>query len=82
MKDVARANYMAATSPIDNHLGEVFNVGSGTCYSIQEIANAISLNQTYIPERKGEMDTTFADITKIKNIIGWEPEIDVLEWLK
>ena len=82
VKDVARANYMAATSPVDNHLGEVFNVGSGTCYSIQEIANAISLNQTYIPERTGEMDTTFADISKIKNIIGWEPEIDVLEWLK
>ena len=82
VKDVARANYMAATLPVDNHLGEVFNVGSGTCYSIQEIANAISLNQTYIPERKGEMDTTFADISKIKNIIGWEPEIDVLEWLK
>ena len=88
VKDVARANYMAATSPllyhdqIDNHIGEVFNVGSGTCYTIQEIANAISLNQTYIPERKGEMDTTFADITKIDKLIGWKPEIDVLDWLK
>ena len=82
VKDVARANYMAATSPVDNHLGEVFNVGSGTCYSIQDIANTISLNQTYIPERKGEMDTTFADISKIKKVIGWEPEIDVLDWLK
>ena len=88
VKDVARANYMAATSPllyhdqIDNHLGEVFNVGSGTCYTIQQIANTISLNQTYIPERKGEMDTTFADITKIEKVIGWKPEIDVLDWLK
>ena len=82
VKDVARANHMAATLPVDNHLGEVFNVGSGTCYTIQEIANAISLNQTYIPERKGEMDTTFADITKIKKVIGWKPEIDVLDWLK
>ena len=82
VKDVARANHMAATLPIDKHLGEVFNVGSGTCYTIQEIANAISLNQTYIPERKGEMDTTFADITKIEKVIGWKPEIDVLDWLK
>ena len=82
VKDVARANHMAATLPVDGHLGEVFNVGSGTCYTIQEIANAISLNQTYIPERKGEMDTTFADITKIEKVIGWKPEIDVLDWLK
>ena len=82
VKDVARANYMAAFSSLDNHLGQVFNVGSGTCYTIQQIADAISDNQTYIPERTGEMDTTFADITKIGEVIGWKPEIDVLEWLK
>ena len=82
VKDVARANYMAATSPLDNHLGQVFNVGSGTCYTIQQIADSISTNQTYIPERTGEMDTTFADITKIGEVIGWKPEIDVLKWLK
>ena len=82
VKDVARANYMAATSPLDNHLGQVFNVGSGTCYTIQQIADSISTNQTYIPERVGEMDTTFADITKIGEVIGWKPEIDVLKWLK
>ena len=82
VKDVARANYMAAMGCLDDHLGQVFNVGSGTCYTIQQIANAISLNQTYIPERKGEMDTTFADITKIGKVIGWKPEIDVLDWLK
>ena len=37
--------------------------------------NTISLNQTYIPERKGEIDTTFADITMIEKVIGWKPEI-------
>ena len=82
VQDVAKANYLAATSELDGHFGEVFNVGSGSCYSIQQIADAISDNQTYIPTRKGEMDTTFADISKIKKVIGWEPEIDVLDWLK
>ena len=82
VQDVARANYLAATTPLDDYLGEVFNVGSGTCYTVQQIADAISDNQTYIPTRKGEMDTTFADISKIKKVIGWEPEIDVLDWLK
>ena len=82
VQDVARANYLAATTPLDDYLGEVFNVGSGTCYTVKQIADAISNNQTYIPTRKGEMDTTFADISKIKKVIGWEPEIDVLDWLK
>jgi len=60
----------------------VFNVGSGKNYSVQQIADSISDNQTYIAERSGEMDTTLADITKIGKTIGWEPEVDVLEWIK
>ena len=50
--DVARANYLASLMPgVRDHLGEVFNVGSGVNYSVQEIADAISDNQTYIPKR-------------------------------
>jgi UDP-glucose 4-epimerase len=79
--DVAKANYLAATSNIDGYYGQVFNVGSGKNYSIQEIADVISTNQTYIPERSGEMDTTIANIDKIGGVIGWKPEVDVIEWI-
>jgi|TARA_B100000073_G_scaffold240103_2_gene201197 UDP-glucose 4-epimerase len=82
VKDVARANYLAAMMPLKGHAGEVFNVGSGKCYSIKSIADAISDNQVRIPTRSGEMDTTFADITKIGEVLGWKPEIDVLDWIK
>ena len=27
------------------------------------------------------MDTTLADISKIGSVIGWVPEIDVLDWI-
>ncbi len=81
VKDVARANYLAATVPLKGHEGEVFNVGSANPYSIQQIADSISDNQTYIPKRSGEMETTFADITKIGEIMGWKPEIDVIDWI-
>jgi hypothetical protein len=27
------------------------------------------------------METTLADISKIGSVIGWQPEIDVLEWV-
>ena len=82
VEDVARANYLASIMPLGEYVGDVFNVGSGKCYTVQQIADAISDKQTYIPERTGEMDTTFADITKIGKVIGWKPEIDVLQWLK
>jgi UDP-glucose 4-epimerase len=67
--------------PLKDNIGEVFNVGSGKNYSVQQIADSISNNQTYIAERSGEMDTTLADITKIGETIGWKPEVDVLEWI-
>jgi len=82
VKDVARANELAAIMPgVKDHLGEVFNVGSGSNYSVQQIADSISDNQTYIDERVGEMDTTLANITKTNKVIGWKPEVDVLEWI-
>ena len=83
VKDVARANYLASLMPrVREYLGEVFNVGSGVNYSVQQIADAISDNQTYIPKREGEMDTTWSNIEKINQVIGWRPEVDVLEWIK
>ena len=81
VKDVARANYLASIMPLKGHEGEVFNVGTGSAYSIKEIADAISDNQVYIDKRSGEMETTFADITKIGEVIGWKPEIDVIDWI-
>ena len=81
VEDVAKANYLASIMPLKGHVGEVFNVGSGKNYSVQEIANAISDNQTYIPKRDGEMETTLSDITKIGEVIGWTPETDVMEWI-
>ena len=87
--DVARANYLASIMPLKNmvkferhdYTGEVFNVGSGKNYSIQEIADCISDNQVYIEKRPGEMDTTLANIDKISDIIGWKPEVDVIDWI-
>ena len=79
--DVARANYLASLMPLRGHEGEVFNVGTGSAYSIQQIADAISDDQVYIDKRSGEMETTFADITKIGEVIGWKPEIDVIDWI-
>ena len=83
VKDVAKANFLAAITPVDKkYLGEVFNVGSAKNYSVKQIADVISDNQIFIPERQGEMDVTLADITKIGEVIGWKPEIDVLDWIK
>jgi UDP-glucose 4-epimerase len=89
VSDVCRANYLASMMPLKNmakfeghdYTGEVFNVGSGKNYSIQEIADCISDNQVYIAKRPGEMETTLSNIDKIGEIIGWKPEVDVIDWI-
>ena len=81
--DVAKANLIAAEATLDKkYFGQVFNIGSGINYSVQEIADAISDKQTYIPKREGEMETTWSNIEKASEILGWKPEVDVLEWIK
>ena len=81
--DVAKANLIAAEATLDKkYFGQVFNIGSGINYSVQEIADAISDNQTYIPKRDGEMETTWSNIEKASEILNWKPEVDVLEWIK
>jgi UDP-glucose 4-epimerase len=81
VKDVAEANYLAAVSDLGNHIGEVFNVGSGRNYSVKQIADCISDNQVFLPSRSGEMDFTFANIDKIQKVLGWKPKVDVIEWI-
>ena len=78
VQDVARANYLAAQSDCNN---TTLNVGTANPVSVQEIADAISSEQVYLPKREGEMGTTFANITKIGETLSWKPEINVLEWI-
>ena len=49
--------------------GQLYNVGNGVNYSINEIADAISDNQTNIPPRIGESRVTLANNTKLKTTL-------------
>lgn len=57
--------------------GKIFNVGSGKTVSINKIVNLLKGKKIYIPKRPGEPDVTFADISKIKKTLNWEPKINI-----
>ena len=83
VKDVANANVMAAISnPDDDAYGQVYNVGSGKNYSVNDIASFISDDTINIPPRVGEARNSLANIDKIKKTFAWKPEVDVEEWIK
>ena len=70
--DVVDACVTAAKSNVVN---EIFNVGSGGTYSINKLVSILSGDVVHLPKRPGEPDCTFADITKIKNMLGWVPKV-------
>lgn len=74
--DVTRANLIAAESNVN---GEIFNVGAGKPQSINYLAKLIGGETVNIPKRPGEPDSTHADISKIKNMLGWKPTVSFEE---
>ena len=82
VSDVVSANLKLTSLEFDGW-GDVFNIGYGKNYSIQEIADFISNaeDQVYYPARPGEMRETLSDISKATEILGWSPKVDVMEWI-
>jgi UDP-glucose 4-epimerase len=62
--------------------GQVFNVGSGNTYSVNNLVDLLGGEKVYIPKRPGEPDCTFADISKIRAVIKWEPKISLEQGVK
>jgi UDP-glucose 4-epimerase len=83
VKDIVKANILAATKDIDKkYFGQIFNIGSGKNYSINEIAKIINFQSIYIESRPGESQETLSNIEKAKLVIGWEPTVSLQEWIK
>lgn len=94
VRDVARACRMALESP--HAVGEVLNIGSGRPVTIREAAlelasvlgcEHLTADVTY-RHRSGDVRHCFADISKARRVLGFEPRIpfrdglnQIAEWL-
>lgn len=72
VEDVVSAFVTAAFSQVEN---EIFNVGSGQPQSVNRLVELLDQDTVRLPRRPGEPDCTWADISKIKKLLGWEPGI-------
>lgn len=72
VSDVAQAFYQAACSAVS---GEIFNVGSSGHYSINHLVELLGGDVAYVPKRPGEPDCTFADTSKIYDLLGWKAAV-------
>ena len=93
--NAVHANLLAARreQPIR---GEVINVGTGGRVSVNELAVKVAqmyrrpdLKPLYQPERTGDIKHSFADLTRAKSILGYQPVVAfepglerTLEWYR
>lgn len=61
---------------------EIFELGRGENFSINEIVDMFEVERKYIPARKGEYDITLCDYSKAEQILGWVPTKNLEDYIK
>jgi UDP-glucose 4-epimerase len=83
--DVVRANYLAFESKIDHAF---FNIATEKMTTINELAellikmSELDLKSIYKNQRQGDIKKSYADISKAKKLLRWNPEINLENGLK
>jgi UDP-glucose 4-epimerase len=89
VEDIAEALYSLGLNEIESDV-EIFNIGSGKEYSVEELVKMCGevMNEPIkiesVPERRRKYDrpNQLADITRIKNVTGWEPSRNLRQALE
>ena len=81
IEDVIEANLRACISPADV-AGQAYNIACGIGINIIEIYNKFckllnkNISPVFADERKGDIKHSYADISKAKQLLGYEPKWD------
>jgi UDP-glucose 4-epimerase len=87
VSDLAKAHLVALEKVFATKVDEVYNVGSGTGYSVTEMINQIAesigkpITPTLSPRRPGDTAQLIACIAKIERDLGWKPERSLKEMI-
>ena len=74
--------------PTTMHESAILNLGNSSPITLKKmidtIANALNVNPKInkLPMQPGDVERTYADITKAKRIIGYEPKISFEQGIK
>jgi UDP-N-acetylglucosamine/UDP-N-acetyl-alpha-D-glucosaminouronate 4-epimerase len=81
VEDVARANLLAATAN-DRVDGGVLNIGAGRPKTVMQVLESVSeaigrsIDPVFLPKRAGDVRRTHADISKARELLGYQPQTD------
>jgi len=89
VKDIIEAVISAMFNKNESSNYQIFNLGTGNSNSVKDVIDIVCqlYSQTIDYQctneiRQNEVLDTIADISKIKNNLGWEPKISLFEGLK
>ena len=78
--DLAKGHLFACDRALRVKGCEIFNLGTGHGVSVLELvhafesANGIRIPYTIAPRRPGDIDASYADVTKANTVLGWKAE--------
>lgn len=81
--DLAQAHVKAIEYAAEHKGVEVFNIGTGTPYSVLDIintfekVNGVKVNYEIGPRRAGDLPEVWANVDKAAKVLGWRAERDL-----
>ncbi|MEP7263778.1 MAG: SDR family oxidoreductase [Bacteroidota bacterium] len=88
VENAVQANVRALFTSNSEALNTVYNVAVGESVTVNELFNEIGnicgnhKNPQYVPERKGDIRNSLADISMAKKLLGYEPHYQIKEGLQ
>ena len=88
ISNAVQANILSLFTNNKNAVNQVYNIACGRQTSLQQLFNDLkkisgkSIEASYGPQRAGDVKHSLADITKAKQLLGYDPEVGVEEGLE
>jgi UDP-glucose 4-epimerase len=83
--DLADAHIKALEYLVGQDRSDIFNLGTGTGSSVQEVidvarrVSGVDIPVAYTERRKGDPVAIYADNTKARDVLGWQPQYGLEE---
>ena len=84
--NVVAANLLAADA--EGVSGHIFNISGGAPTTVNALAETIGqllgkpVERHYLPPRAGDLRNSWADVSSARNLLGFDPQIDLEEGLR
>ena len=88
VQDIAEAHLLMSEYILETNNHEIFNLGTGTGYSVKEIIagiekiSGVNLDPVVKSRRAGDLDVAYADVSKVSKLTGWKTKYNLDEMIE